>query len=102
MAFDPFLKFHDFESDALAHKIDHQFVRLGTDFNLVGDAFSDLAADALKFHDHGAAHDALIKHDVSTIGLDFLKLGAETFGLDDVLHKFDDLVLKFADQTLKL
>ena len=102
MASDIFHKIHDFAGDPLAHKVDHQFLKLGADFDRIGDAFSDLATDALKLSDHKPAHDALIKHDVDTIGLDFIKLGVETIKLDDVLHKFDDIVLKFADQTIKL
>ena len=94
MASDIFHKIHDLAGDPLAHKVDHQFLKLGDDFDRIG--------DALKLSDHKPAHDALIKHDVDTIGLDFIKLGVETIKLDDVLHKFDDIVLKFADQTIKL
>jgi hypothetical protein len=55
----------------------------------------------LKLDDHGHALDAFIKFDVAAIWLDFIKLGVDTLKLDDVQHKFDDFVLKYAD-TLKI
>jgi hypothetical protein len=105
MASDIFLKIHDFAGEALGHKVDHDFLKLGTDFDRVGDAFSDLVADAMAANQHkhlaGVKYEASIKHDVDTIGFDFIKLGLDTLKLDDVLHKFDDVILKFADQSLK-
>jgi hypothetical protein len=101
MASDVFLKIAVTADKALAHRVDHQFIKLGSDFDRIGDAFIDLIADASKLNDL-PAHDAFIKHDVHTIGYDFIKLGVDTIKLDDVLHKFDDIVLSFVDQTLKL
>ena len=62
MASDIFLKIA-FPHESLAHRVDHQLVKLGTDFDRLGESFLDLIADALKFNDvPGRAHDALIKH----------------------------------------
>jgi hypothetical protein len=93
MAVDAFLKFD---------RIDQDFFKLGSDFDHIGDGLNNLLVDALKLEDHKVAHDFVIKHDIDTIGLDFIKLGTDSLRIDDVLHKFDDLVIKFADQTLKL
>src|SRR4051812_48734296 len=103
MASDFFLKIHTpFPGEDLTHQLDHQLIKLGTDFELVGDGFNDLIADALKVSDHKHLTnikftDALIKHDLDTIGSDFLKLGDSFLKLDDVQHKFDDAFLNFSD-----
>jgi len=95
MASDIFLKIA-FPHESLAHRVDHQLVKLGTDFDRLGESFLDLIADALKFNDvPGRAHDALIKHDVQSTGLDFIKLEDDFLRLDDVLHRFDDAILDF-------
>ncbi|MBC9879564.1 hypothetical protein G8O24_19670 [Bradyrhizobium sp. INPA01-394B] len=96
MASDFFLKFDNFDQ-FLAHKLDHDFLKFGHDFDRVGDALTDLFSDALKFDEHKVAHD--FKYDAEHAGFDFIKLGFDTLKLDDVLHKFDDVILKFADQT---
>jgi hypothetical protein len=106
MASDIFHKIHDFAGEDLAHKLDHQLIKLGTDFDRVGDSFLDLIADAQKVseHKHLAGikfEDALIKHDVDTLGVDFIKLGDGFLKLDEAQHKFDDAFLKFADQFIK-
>jgi hypothetical protein len=108
MASDIFHKVHDFAGEDLAHQLDHQLIKLGTDFDQVSDGFNDLIADQLKVdvgaHKHLAGvkyEDALIKHDVDTIGLDFVKLGDGFLKLDEVQHKFDDAFLKFSDQFIK-
>jgi len=109
MASDIFLKIHDFAGEDLAHHLDHQLIKLGTDFDRDGDEFNDLIADALKVtevseHKHLAGikyEEALIKHDVDSIGLDFIKLGDGFLKLDEVQHKFDDAFLKFADLFIK-
>ena len=106
MASDLFLKIHDFVGEDLAHKLDHQLIKLGTDFDLIGNAFSDLIADALKVSEHKHIanikfEDALIKHDVDTRGADFIKLGDSFLKLDEVQHKFDDAFLRFSDQFIK-
>jgi hypothetical protein len=93
MASDFSLKFDSF----LAHKLDHDFLKFGHDFDRVGDALTDLFSDALKFDDHKLALD--FKYDVDHVGVDFIKLGFDTLKLDDVLHKFDDVILKFTEQT---
>jgi len=108
MASDIFHKI-SFPGEDRAHQLDHELIKLGTDFDLVGDGFNDLIADALKIsdasqHKHLAGvkyEDALIKHDVDTIGSDFLKLGDAFLKLDDVQHKFDDAFLAFSDQFIK-
>ncbi|MBR0689141.1 hypothetical protein JQ594_24680 [Bradyrhizobium manausense] len=96
MASDFFLKFDSFDG-FLAHKLDHDFLKFGHDFDRVGDALTDVFSDALKFDDHKVAVD--FKYDVEHVGFDFIKLGFDTLKLDDVLHKFDDVILKYADQT---
>jgi hypothetical protein len=101
MASDFFLKFDSFD-EFLAHKLDHDFLKFGHDFDRVGDALTDLFSDALKFDDHKIAQDFKhddFKHDVEHVASDFIKLGFDTLKLDDVLHKFDDVILKFTDQT---
>jgi len=90
---DVFLKIN---VDDLGHQADHQFLKLGTGFDQAGDSFIDLIADAVKLNDGpGSAHDAFIKHDVQTTGLDFIKLGDDFLKLDEALHKIDDTVLDF-------
>jgi hypothetical protein len=96
MASDFFLKFDSFD-EFLAHKLDHDFLKFGHDLDRAGDAFTDLFFDALKFDDHKVAQD--FKHVVDDAAFGFIKLGLDTLKLDDVLHKFDDVILKFTDQT---
>jgi hypothetical protein len=96
MASDFFLKFDSFD-EFLAHKLDHDFLKFGHDFDRVGDALTDLFSETPKFDEHKVAID--FKHDVEHVAFDFIKLGFDTLKLDDVLHKFDDAILKFAEQT---
>ncbi|MEJ0074244.1 MAG: hypothetical protein WDO17_02145 [Alphaproteobacteria bacterium] len=105
MASDIFHKI-DFIGEDFAHKLDHQLIKLGTDFDRVGDSFLDLIADAQKVNEHKHIagvkfEDAAIKHDVDTLGVDFIKLGDGFLKLDEAQHKFDDAFLKFADQFIK-
>jgi hypothetical protein len=94
MPSDVFLKINVVDGEA--HRVEHQLLKLGTGFDQVSDSFIDLIADAVKLNDvPGRAHEAFIKHDVQTIGLDFLKLGDDFLKLDAVLHKIDDTVLDF-------
>jgi hypothetical protein len=102
MASDIFLKLGDIKGESLAHQLDHQFIKLGTDFDRLSDSFIDLISDAVKLSDApGAAHDSFIKHDLHTIGRDFIKLGDDFQKVDDALHKVDDQILAFADQFYK-
>lgn len=110
MASDFFLKIHTpFPGEDLTHQLDHQLIKLGTDFELVSSGFNDLIADALKVNDVSQHKhvsnikwtDALIKHDIDTIGSDFLKLSDSFLKLDDVQHKFDDAFLNFSDLFIK-
>ena len=101
MASDIFAKIGDIKGESFDDQLDHQFIKLSTDLNRLSDAFLDLISDAVKLNDvPGAAHDALIKHDVQTTGLDFIKLGDGFLKLDDALHKVDDQVLAFVDQFI--
>jgi type VI protein secretion system component Hcp len=105
---DIFADLGDIKGESFSHQVDHNLISLGTDFDLVGGAFNDLIADALKVTDISAHKhvsnikwtEALIKHDVDTIGFDFIKLGDDFLKLDEVQHKFDDMFIKFADQFI--
>lgn len=107
MASDIFHKVSGFPGEDLAHQLDHQLIKLGTDFDRLGDAFSDLIADALKVSEkkHVANikfTDAQIKHDIDAMGWDVIKLGDGFIKLDEAQHKFDDAFLNFADQFIKI
>lgn len=102
MASDIFSKIGEIKGESLSRQLDHQLIKLGTDFDRVGDAFIGLIADALKVSEHKHVAnikytDALIKHDVDTIGADFVKLGDGFLKLDEAQHKFDDAFLKSSD-----
>ena len=97
----------DIKGESFSHQVDHQLIKLGGDFDRVGDSFLDLIADALKVSEHKHVanikfSEAQIKHDIDSIGSDFVKLGDGFLKLDEVQHKFDDAFLNFADQFIKL
>src|SRR5436190_22867656 len=107
MASDIFAKIGEIKGESFSSQLDHQLIKLGSDFDRVGDAFIGLIADALKVSEHKHVAnikytDALIKHDVDTIGADFVKLGDGFLKLDEAQHKFDDAFLNFADQFIKI
>jgi len=101
MPSDIFAKIGDIKGESFDRQLDHQLIKLGTDFDRVSDSFLDLIADAIKMNDAPAgALDAIIKHDVQTTGLDFIKLGDTYLKLDDALHKVDDQIVTFVDQFI--
>lgn len=101
MASDFFIKFDNFD-EFFAHKLEHDFLKFGHDFDRVGDALGDLFVDGLKFDDHKVSADIVFTHHVDVASSKLLQLGSDTIKLDDAIHKFDDVILKYADQTIKI
>ncbi len=99
MASDFFIKFDDF-GDASSHKLETDFLKFGHDFFQAGDALGDLLVD-FKVDEHKPSHgDIVIVKQIDVASAAFVNLGFDTNNLDDIVHKFDDAILKFADQTI--
>jgi hypothetical protein len=102
MAVDAFIKFDGLEGEA--HKVSNDFDRLG-------DGFTDLGGAFIKLMDDGSSSDTnffkvhftpQIKHDVFAIDQGFFKVGEDFIKLADPLQTFDNAVIKFWDETLKI
>jgi hypothetical protein len=99
MASDFFIKLDDFD-DAPAHKLETDFLKFGHDFFQAGDALGDLfkVVDEPKVT-HGDI--VIVKH-IDATSAAFVNLGSDTNNLGDLVHKFDDAILNFADQSVKI
>jgi hypothetical protein len=102
MAVDAFLKFEGLAGEGQ---------KLGEDVDRLGDGFTDLGGAFIKLVDDVSSTDtnflkadfaAHIKHDVFTVGEDFFKIGQEFIKLTGPLNTFDNAVVKFTDQFIKL
>jgi hypothetical protein len=99
MASDFFIKFDDFDNSP-AHKLETDFLKFGHDFFQAGDALDDLfkVVDDAKVT-HGDI--VIVKH-IDATSAAFVNLGSDTNNLGDLIHKFDDSILNFADQQVKI
>src|SRR5262249_44591038 len=107
MAVDTFIKFDTIKFEGLSGEAQ----KLGEDVDRLGDGFADLGGAFIKLVDDVSSTDtnflkadfaAQIKHDVFTVGEDFFKIGEAFIKLTGPLDTFDDAVVKFTDQFIKL